>query len=143
MARDNTRAKRVAEEVQRTLADMLRREARDPRLKPVTITHVRMSPDLSHAWVQYSMLGADPDDPLQREILAEAAGDLRGPLGRALRLRIAPILHFEPDRHLAQSAKLDALISRAVREDTARHVDDDPPAAGGEDETPPQQPGRS
>jgi ribosome-binding factor A len=114
---------------------MLRREVRDPRLKPVTITHVRMSPDLSHAWVQYSMLGADPDDPLQREILGEAAGNLRGPLGRALRLRIAPVLHFEPDRHLARSAQLDALISRAVREDNARHVDDDPPAGAGEEDT--------
>jgi ribosome-binding factor A len=131
----------VAEEVQRTLADMLRREVRDPRLKPVTITHVRMSPDLSHAWVEYSMLGADPDDPLQREILTEAAGDLRGPLGRALRLRVAPVLHFEPDRHLAQSAQLDALISRAVREDSARHVDDDPSTGVGDGEAAPK-PGR-
>jgi ribosome-binding factor A len=143
MARDGTRAKRVAEQVQRTLAEMLRREVRDPRLKPVTVTHVRMSPDLAHAWVQYSMLGADPDDPLQREILAEAAGELRGPLGRALHLRIAPVLHFEPDRHLEHSAQLDELITRAVREDAARHVENGPDGAGDDNSPDPADRGRS
>jgi ribosome-binding factor A len=124
MPREIPRARRVAEQVQRTLADLLRREVRDPRLKPVTVTHVRMSPDLSHAWVHFQVLGGDAHDPLQQEILDEAAVYLRGPLGRALRLRIAPHLHFQPDTELEQSQRLDELIHRAVREDEARHPSD-------------------
>ena len=124
MPREIPRSQRVAEQVQRTLADLLRRDIRDPRLKPVTITHVKMSPDLSHAWVKFELLTGDSHDPLQREILDEAAGYLRGPLGRALRLRIAPHIHFEPDEELERGHRLDDLITRAVREDAARHPDD-------------------
>ena len=131
MPREIPRAHRVAEQVQRTLAEMLRRDVRDPRLKPVTITHVKMSPDLSHAWVYFELLTGDAHDPLQREILDEAAGYLRGPLGRALRLRIAPHIHFQPDVELERGNRLDDLITRAVQEDAARHTDeppgDDPP----------------
>jgi ribosome-binding factor A len=124
MPREVPRAKRVAEQVQRTLSQMLLREVRDPRLKPLTITHVKVSPDLSHAWVLYSMLTGDPHDPLQREILDEAAQYLRGPLGRALRLRIAPELHFQPDDELERGNRLDDLITRAVRDDQGRHASD-------------------
>ena len=124
MPREIPRARRVAEQVQRELAEMLRREVRDPRLKPVTITHVKMSPDLSHAWVHFQLLTGDAHDPVQQEILDEAAGYLRGPLGRALRLRIAPHIHFQPDAEFEQSQRLDDLITRAVREDAARHPSD-------------------
>jgi ribosome-binding factor A len=129
MPREVPRARRVAEQVQRTLSEMLRRDIRDPRLKPVTITHVRVSPDLSHAWVQFQMLTGDAHDPEQREILDEAAGYLRGPLGRALRLRIAPHIHFQPDEELERGQRLDDLITRAVREDESRHgADGEEPA---------------
>jgi len=131
MPREIPRAHRVAEQVQRTLAEMLRRDVRDPRLKPVTITHVKMSPDLSHAWVYFELLTGDAHDPLQQEILDEAAGYLRGPLGRALRLRIAPHIHFQPDVELERGHQLDDLITRAVRDDAARHADDPP----GDDES--------
>jgi ribosome-binding factor A len=126
MPREIPRARRVAEQVQRTLAEMLRRDVRDPRLKPVTITYVKMSPDLSHAWVHFELLTGDAHDPLQQEILDEAAGYLRGPLGRSLRLRIAPHIHFQPDEELERGHRLDDLITRAVREDSSRHADDPP-----------------
>jgi ribosome-binding factor A len=126
MPREIPRAHRVAEQVQRTLAEMLRRDVRDPRLKPVTITHVKMSPDLSHAWVYFELLTGDAHEPLQQEILDEAAGYLRGPLGRALRLRIAPHIHFQPDLELERGHRLDDLITRAVREDATRHPDEPP-----------------
>ena len=131
MPREIPRARRVAEQVQRTLSELLRREVRDPRLKPLTITHVRVSPDLTHAWVHYTLLSGDSHDPLQREILDEAARYLRGPLGRSLRLRLAPELHFQPDEELERGNRLDDLITRAVRDDQDRHVDEDGP---GEDE---------
>jgi ribosome-binding factor A len=125
VSKEFPRARRVAEQVQRVLGEMLRREVRDPRLKPVTVTHVKVSPDLSHAWIYYELLNGDSHDPLQREILDEAAVYLRGPVGRALRLRLSPELHFEPDVELERGNRLDALITQAVREDAARHVDRD------------------
>jgi len=127
MPREIPRARRVGEQVQRTLSEMLRREVRDPRLKPVTITHVRMSPDLSHAWVNFELLMGDSHDPVQLEILEEAARYLRGPLGRALRLRVAPHIHFQPDEELERGHRLDDLITRAVRSDSARHADGEGP----------------
>ena len=136
MPREVPRARRVAEQVQRTLAELLRRDVRDPRLKPVTITHVRMSPDLSHAWVSFLLLTGDAHDPLQQEILDEAAIYLRGRLGRELRLRIAPHIHFKPDDELEHGNRLEDLITRAVHEDASRHGDD-PPA----DATPADEPG--
>jgi ribosome-binding factor A len=133
MPREVPRARRVAEQVQRTLAEMLVREVRDPRLKPLTITHVRVSPDLTHAWVYYTLLVGDSGDPLQQEILADASRRLRGPLGRALRLRVAPQLHFQPDEELERSNRLDDLITRAVRDDATRHVDEDGAAIDGDE----------
>jgi ribosome-binding factor A len=125
MPREVPRARRVAEQVQRTVSALLLREIRDPRLKPVTVTHVRVSPDLSHAWVHYTLLTGDTHDPLQKEILDEAARYLRGPLGRMLRLRVAPHLHFQPDDELERGNRLDDLITRAVRTDRERSPDGD------------------
>lgn len=122
MPREVPRARRIADQVQRTVSQLLLREVRDPRLKPVTVTHVKVSPDLTHVWVSYTVLGGDSNDPLQREILDEAATYLRGPLGRALRLRLAPHLHFAPDEELERGNRLDELITRAVRDDRSRQV---------------------
>jgi ribosome-binding factor A len=129
MPREVPRARRVAEQAQRILAQMMLREVRDPRLKPVTITHVKVSPDLTHVWAHYTILTGDSHDPLQREILEEAALYLRGPLGRALRLRLSPALHFQPDEELERGNRLNDLITQAVREDAARHPDEAAPAS--------------
>ena len=124
MPKEIPRARRVAEQVQRVLSQLLLREVRDPRLKPMTVTHVKVSPDLTHIWVHYTLLAGNSHDELQKEILDEAAQYLRGPLGRALRLRLAPQLHFAVDEELERGNRLDDLITRAVHDDRARHVDD-------------------
>ncbi len=140
MPREVPRARRIAEQVQRVLSQLLLREVRDPRLKPMTITHVKVSPDLTHMWVMYTLLSGDAHDELQKEILDEAAVYLRGPVGRALKLRLAPQLHFAPDEELERGNRLGDLIGQAVRDDKARHVDDEvadaapAPAASGEDD---------
>lgn len=126
------RSRRVAQQIQRTLSELLRREIKDPRLGMVTLTEVRVSNDLAHAKVYYSVLGGDPEQT--REILDEAADMLRGPLGRALGLRHSPELHFVHDELIEGGARLSALIQQAVEEDAARHVDDADSA--GEDHEP-------
>jgi ribosome-binding factor A len=117
------RARRVAQQIQQALSELIRREVRDPRLGMVTLTEVRMSSDLGYATVYYSVLGADPQ--VAQEVLDSAAGMLRGPLGRALGIRHSPELRFVQDELIESGARLSALINKAVKDDTERHVDDE------------------
>jgi ribosome-binding factor A len=126
------RHKRVAQQIQRALSELIRREMRDPRLGMVTLTEVRMSSDLSYAQVYYSVLGADKQQA--QDILDTAAEMLRGPLGRALKLRHAPELRFVADELIESGAHLSALINQAVKDDVAKHVD--APDDSGEDDAP-------
>jgi ribosome-binding factor A len=126
------RAKRVGQQIQRALSELIRRELRDPRLGMITLTDVRMSPDLGYAKVYYSVLGADPH--LSQEILTQAADMLRGPLGRALGIRHSPELRFVPDELIESGARLSALINDAVKKDVATHVDDPPAAEASNDD---------
>ncbi|MDY6946755.1 MAG: 30S ribosome-binding factor RbfA [Pseudomonadota bacterium] len=121
------RAKRVGQQIQRALSELIRRELRDPRLGMITLTDVRMSPDLSYAKIYYSVLGADPH--LAQQILTQAADMLRGPLGRALGIRHSPELRFTQDELIESGARLSALINKAVKDDVARHVEEQPAAA--------------
>ena len=116
------RSRRVAQQIQRALSELIRRDVRDPRLGMVTITEVRMSPDLSYAQIYYSVLGAER--ATAQKILNAAAEMLRGPVGRALKLRHAPELRFVVDELIESGAHLSALISKAVSQDVAKHVDD-------------------
>lgn len=120
------RGKRVGQQIQRALSELIRRELRDPRLGMITLTDVRMSSDLSYAKVYYSVLGADPH--LAQQILTQAADMLRGPLGRALGIRHSPELRFVKDELIESGARLSGLINKAVKDDEARHVDDEPAA---------------
>jgi ribosome-binding factor A len=117
------RAKRIAQQIQQTLSELIRRELRDPRLGMVTITEVRVSSDLGSAKVYFSVLGAQPQQA--QEILEAAAPLLRGPLGRALGIRHSPELRFVQDELIERGARLSALINQAVKDDAKRHVDDD------------------
>ena len=118
------RSRRVAQQLQRALSELIRRDVRDPRLGLVTLTEVRMSSDLSYATVYYSVLGADPKQA--QEILDGAADMLRGPVGRALGIRHSPELRFVKDELIEGGARLSALITKAVHDDEARRVDDSP-----------------
>jgi len=118
------RGRRVAQQLQRALSEIMRRELRNPELGMVTLTEVRMSSDLAYATVYYSVLGADAQRA--QEILDEAAGQLRGPVGRALGLRHSPELRFVKDDLIENGARLSALINQAVKDDEARRAEDEP-----------------
>jgi ribosome-binding factor A len=137
------RSRRVGDQIQRTLSELLRREVRDPRLPPVTITEVRVSPDLSHAKVFYSVLGSAFDKSagkaeLAQEILNDAARMLRGRLGRSLSLRHAPEIHFEADTLIDEGARMSQLIREAVTKDEVLHVDDASKAVSDTPDTKPE-----
>ena len=104
------RAERIAEQIHRELAQRLRLEIKDPRLEPISITHVKVSGDLSQAVVEYLPLGGGTVSADLSDALDEAARRLRGPIGRALRLRHAPQLQFHLDTHTEEAVRLTSLL---------------------------------
>ena len=126
MAKAYSRSRRVAEQIQRVLSELIRREIRDPRLGSVTIVDVQVSQDLSHAKVFYSILTGNKNPKQTQEIMDEGAKLLRGPLGRALALRHAPQLTFVADALIEYGTQLTTAINEAVKNDEIRHKDDEP-----------------
>ncbi|MET0166038.1 MAG: 30S ribosome-binding factor RbfA [Vicinamibacterales bacterium] len=117
------RSRRIGDQIQRALSELIRREVKDPRLGMVTLTEVRVSKDLAYATVYYSVLGADP--AITHEILESAADYLRGPLGRSLGLRHSPEIRFTRDELIEKGARMSELINTAVANDQARRGDTD------------------
>ena len=124
MPKDPHRSRRIAGELQRVLSELLRREIRDPRVGSITITAVRVSPDLKHAKVFYTRFDEARDAAEVQAGLDGAARFLRGLVGRSLELRVAPELVFRPDEQLAAGTRLSSLIDSAVAHDVETHVDD-------------------
>ena len=89
------------------MARILRQETTDPRLRLVTVTHVRVSPDLGNAQVHWSCLSGDDEENVERvaEALDSASGYLRRHLAEALPLRRVPSLHFRHDPSMALGAR--------------------------------------
>jgi ribosome-binding factor A len=123
MPREYSRARRVEDQLQRLLVDLIRREIKDPRLGPVSITAVEVSNDLSHARVFVTPFGGIGDPAATVAALQHAAGFLRALLGRELRLRVTPTLEFHADESIERGARLSALINQAVTQDRDRHPD--------------------
>lgn len=109
------RKERIGAELQRELAEIIRSEVKDPRLKLVTIQEVRVTRDLSHAKVYFTCFPVDEGGPEQVRLLnGRLAGFLRGQLARRVRLRTVPQLHFVHDESIAQGEHLSRLIEEAV-----------------------------
>ena len=110
----NPRTRRVADQIQRELAEIMREELKDPRVRMVTVTGVEVSTDLAHAKVYFSSLV----DPAERaEIVAglrRAAGFLRSALGRRMRIHTIPELTFVHDASVEEGVRLSRLIDEAV-----------------------------
>ncbi len=125
MPRDPNRARRLESEIQRVVSELLRREVKDPRVGSITITAVKMSPDLSHAKIFYLPFDSARDPAALQAGLDGAARFMRGQVGRSLELRISPELHFEVDAQLAAGMRLTDVIEAAVASDEARHGERD------------------
>lgn len=114
MAKEFSRTRRVADQIQRHLAELIQKELGDPRLGMVTVTAVDVSHEFEHARVFFTVLGKQLDDQSQieetTEILNHAAGFLRRELARRLKLRTTPELVFVYDTSLEQGNRLADLI---------------------------------
>ena len=115
MPKEFSRSSRVAEQVQRELAELIRLELKDPRVGLVTITGVELTPDYAHAKVYFTLLGSEQALRETEQALQHAAGFLRTQLSHRLRLRTVPQLRFVYDASVERGARLSRLIDEAVQ----------------------------
>lgn len=115
MAKDYARTERVAEQMQRELAELVRLEVKDPRVRMVTLTGVEVARDYSHAKVFYTTL--EGENSKVQQGLERASGFLRSQLAHAMKLRVIPQLHFVYDASVERGARLSKLIDEAVAAD--------------------------
>jgi len=118
-----SRSDRIGAEIHRELALLVRDEAKDRRLAEVTIQEVRITRDLSHAKVFYTVRDKDEAEYFTK-ILGHAAGFLRRRLGQVMKLRTVPELHFVYDSSLEDGLRLSALIDKAVADDNRDESDE-------------------
>lgn len=119
MNKQYSRAQRVGDQIQRELAVLIPREVKDPRLGFVTLTGVDVSRDLGHAKVFFTLMGDVEQEAMDAnlELLNDAAGYLRMLLGKAIKLRSVPQLHFYFDESVSRGAYMSSLIERALASD--------------------------
>jgi ribosome-binding factor A len=105
---------RVADQIQRDLAEIIAFELKDPRVGMITITEVQVTPDYAHAKVFFTTLVDNPE-AVQNTLsgLRKAAGFIRGQLGRRLTIHTIPELHFVHDTSTSRGMELSKLIDEA------------------------------
>lgn len=108
------RGLRVADQIQRDLAEIIAHELKDPRVGMITITEVQVTPDYAHAKVFFTTL-LDNEEAVQNTLsgLQAAAGFIRGQLGRRLTIHTTPEVHFVHDRSTARGIEMSRLIDEA------------------------------
>jgi ribosome-binding factor A len=102
---------RVAERIQAILSELLLREIADPRLHHITVTDVKLDPELMFADIYVNALG---DESRQQDVmdgLARAQGFIRREVGKRVRLRTVPELHFHWDATLERGERMNRLLS--------------------------------
>ena len=124
MPREFLRSDRMAEQVRRELAEIVRDEIKDPRLGFVSFTEVRMSRDLSHAVIYCSLFNHDNQQEAI-DVLNRAVGFIRKEVGRRIRARIVPTLKFVIDESVVRGAVMDDLISEAINSDKKNSNDEE------------------
>jgi ribosome-binding factor A len=107
----SARPSRVAEEIREVLALELPK-LKDPRIGFVTITATKASPDLRHAWIYYTTLGDGSERRATAAGLRSATTHLRSVVGRQVRLKFLPELHFEEDHTSEEGERIDRLLQQ-------------------------------
>lgn len=124
------RLARLNEQLRRELSELIRRDVRDPRVGPVTITGVDVARDLDSAKVYVRTLGTPAERAATIEGLGAAAPFLRTTLGRMLHVRRVPELRFRPDRSYEHAQRIEEVLSQVIPES------DDPGGPDVDDEIP-------
>jgi ribosome-binding factor A len=126
-----SRQSRVGEQIRIELSELLARDVHDPGIGFVTITHVKLSPDLQQARAYYTTIGDDKARQETRKALDRATPFLRRHVGQRLRLRRVPELAFTFDDSVEKQDRIEQILqdlqaSRAEAPDTGDSESEDP-----------------
>ncbi|MDF0606688.1 30S ribosome-binding factor RbfA [Neisseriaceae bacterium TC5R-5] len=114
-----SRSDRIAEQIQRELAELIRTGLKDPRVGWVTITAVEVTRDYSHAKVFYTVMDETSRESTQ-QALEHSSGFLRSELGRCIKIYTTPQLHFVYDESVVHGMHMTSLIKQVAREDAEK-----------------------
>lgn len=115
---DPERARKLADRIKVVIAKRLEKGLRDPRLGFVTITDVRVTGDLQHASVFYTVYGTEQERTDSAAALKAATGMLRTEVGRNISVRLTPTLEFIADAIPENAAHIDELLRSAAARDS-------------------------
>jgi len=107
-----SRSHRVGDQILREISNLLLRKVRDPRLKGVSLTDVRMSKDLRHAYVYYSLFGQDEQKKEAQAGFESAKGFIRKEIGERVHLKYIPDIQFKYDTSLEYGQKMERLLEK-------------------------------
>ncbi|MDO8179903.1 MAG: 30S ribosome-binding factor RbfA [Undibacterium sp.] len=108
------RGLRVADQIQRDVAEIIWSEIKDPRVGMITLTEVQLTPDYAHAKIYFTSLKDDPVSIKNTlDGLNKAAGFLRAQLGLRLHIHTLPQLHFVHDTSTMRGIAMSKLIDEA------------------------------
>lgn len=106
------RSDRVGDLILEVVAELLRKDIRDPRVQAVTLTAVKVSKDLRHARVYFNLLGGQRDCDEVLAGLKSATGFIRSKVGKQLKLRFVPDLEFTYDETEDEAQRIDQLLKQ-------------------------------
>ncbi len=131
---DATRARKIADQIKVIVASTIERRLKDPRLGFVTVTDVRVTGDLQHASIFYTVYGDGQDLESTGKALESAKGFIRSEVGKGLTIRLTPSIEFIADSVPEAAAHLDDILAKAAAEDARiRELAKDARPAGDED----------
>ena len=114
---DVARARKLAERIKVLVAEALEKAVKDPDLGFVTITEVKVTPDLQHAQIFYTVYGSDESRIKTNEIIKRNTGRIRGEVGHNLSIRLTPTIEFIADELPENAAHLNDLLVEARARD--------------------------
>lgn len=114
---DPARAARLADRIKVIVAQALERRVKDPRLGFITVTDARVTNDLQHATVYYTVFGSQEEQASTRAALESAKGILRAEVGKNITARLTPTLTFVPDEVPVNAAHIEDLLRKTKERD--------------------------
>lgn len=114
---DPARAARLADRIKVIVAQALERRVKDPRLGFITVTDARVTNDLQHATVYYTVYGTAEEQTSTKAALESAKGILRSEVGKNITARLTPTLTFVPDEVPVNAAHIEDLLRKTKARD--------------------------
>lgn len=124
-----SRPSRVADQLRAELAELVAREVHDPGIGFLTITHVKVTPDLQTARVNYTTLGDEKARRDTQRALERATPFLRRHIGGRLRLKRVPILEFFFDETIERGDRIEQILQEISADRLRQAADESPPGA--------------